>query len=335
MDESETDNPAWDARVLLDQLDEAAPLAAHEQALRRVAASAVDRLARGEEDVVVDAAHAVLVRERAIGDPALRGAYAKAMDALLSPELVATIAARLASDPERYHVHVDLLDRAGEAGAAAVVSRMGDAPTIAERRLYFDLLHVLEAAVPALLRMLGDPRWYAVRNAAELLGLMEIAEAELALNALLTHEDERVRRTVAVALAKIGTPAAQQGVRQALGEASSVVRDRATTALIDGEHDSVTPLIEALEREEDEAMRKSIYMALGRVGTRPAVERLLRAARGETGSSGGQISLRVAAVQALGEAGTPMAIAALRSLLHDREEQVRGAALWAISGNAE
>ena len=44
------------------------------------------------------------------------------------------------------------------------------------------------------------------------------------------------------------------------------------------------------------------------------------------------IAVRVAAVQALGEAGTSEARSALRELTHDPEKAVRGAAIWAVKG---
>ncbi|HEU4563730.1 MAG TPA: HEAT repeat domain-containing protein, partial [Gemmatimonadaceae bacterium] len=98
-----------------------------------------------------------------------------------------------------------------------------------------------------------------------------------------------------------------------------------------GEDGSLTRLFEALDQERDEEMLKAVFMALGRHASRPAVERLARAARGIDPRTPRSVEVRIAAVEALGEAGTPESIAALRSLLHDPEERVRGAALWVVT----
>jgi hypothetical protein len=113
------------------------------------------------------------------------------------------------------------------------------------------------------------------------------------------------------------------------GEAS----ESATAALIGEEPGAVTRLVEALDRERDEEMLRAIFLALGRVGSRAAVERLARAARGDGGER--PLALRVAAVEALGEAGTRESIAALRALLRDAEPRIRGAALWAVGGGTD
>jgi HEAT repeat protein len=309
-----------------------APVAEHERALAPLEALASRAERDGELETAVDVAHAVLARERELAGRASSEAYASALDRILTSNLLDAVAARLADDPERYHVHVDLLDRAGEAGAAAVVGCMTEAQGIAERRLYFDLLHVLDGALPVLLRMLRDGRWFVVRNACDLLGLMEATEAIPALSGLAVHPDGRVRRAAALALAKIGTPPAQERARAALA-AAGVEEESAATAFITGEHPGVPGvLIEALEQERDEDQRKVILIALGRTGTRSAIERLTKVARGADTVVGRAVPLRIAAVRALGEAGTAEAVVALRSLLHDPEAQVRGAALWAVCG---
>jgi HEAT repeat protein len=110
------------------------------------------------------------------------------------------------------------------AGAEAVIGQLGGAPTIGERRIYFDVLRSLDGAVPALTRMLGDARWYQVRTAASLLGLLRAYDAEPRLVALLSHEDVRVRRAAALGLAELGTRTAQRRVRESLNSERKQVR---------------------------------------------------------------------------------------------------------------
>src|SRR5213079_1433303 len=57
-------------------------------------------------------------------------------------------------------------------------------------------------------------------------GELALEEAVPALAQQLEHEDERVRKAVALALAKIGSRAAAEPLRRALRDESPEVRDR-------------------------------------------------------------------------------------------------------------
>jgi len=68
----------------------------------------------------------------------------------------------------------------------------------------------------------------------------------------------------------------------------------------------------------------AMLLALGRVGTTDAVERLIKAAEPERGFFKKKATaFRVAAVQALAEVRSPAAQAALKSLASDKEKEVR------------
>ena len=89
---------------------------------------------------------------------------------------------------------------------------------------------------------------------------------------------------------------------------------------------SAGTLTKALDDEEDQEVQLAIVAALGRLATTDAVQRLIKAAEG-----GGGIfkkkptAIRVAAVQALGEARTPAAQNALQHLLDDKDKEVKQA----------
>src|SRR3712207_8834830 len=97
---------------------------------------------------------------------------------------------------------------------------------------------------------------------------------------------------------------------------------------------SATTLVRALEHEEEEDVQFAILAALGKVATQDAVNRLVKAAEPDgVLFRRKSTAYRVAAVRALGEARTPVAAAALRMLLNDRDREVRlavAAALEAI-----
>jgi HEAT repeat protein len=86
-------------------------------------------------------------------------------------------------------------------------------------------------------------------------------------------------------------------------------------------------LVVALEGEEDADVQLQIITTLGRVGTPDAVERLITlAAPGGTLFNRKATTVRLAAVEALGQAATPEALAALKGLREDKDPAVRDAA---------
>jgi hypothetical protein len=185
-------------------------------ALDAVERAVTEAVASGDVDAAADMVHRVMARAAESRDAVVGRMYAAAVGRMLTAPLLQGMAALLPRRPVRYHLYLDLIDRAGAAGAEAVMAQLGGAPSIAERRLYFDALRTLEAAVPALLALLGDARWHVARNAAELLGLLGAYEAEPHLAALLRHDDARVRRAAALALTRLGTASGQERVREQL-----------------------------------------------------------------------------------------------------------------------
>src|SRR5688500_17805671 len=91
-------------------------------------------------------------------------------------------------------------------------------------------------------------------------------------------------------------------------------------------------LIRAIEDEQDPDVQLAMIAALGRVATVDAVGKLVKMAEPE-----GRLfrkeatNIRVAAVQALGEAKTPAALAALKELVDDKEREVRDMATRALA----
>jgi len=200
--------------------------------------------------------------------------------------------------------------------------------------VYYDSLLRLRTGVRTLVHMLGDPRWYVVRNAVELLGEMRVTEAEDDLETLLEHRDDRVRTAAASALAKLGPGVAARGLRGVLRDAPEEVRERAAEAIALQRSGSVDSLVRALDKEEDNRVQMAMVTALGQLGTPHAVEKLMDIARTEKGllNKRRPTPMRVAAVHALGEVKTSSALAALQTLLRDKEKAVRGAASWVMMG---
>lgn len=280
----------------------------------------------GRADVVADAFHAIVAREsEAEGD--LQRTYTMAVRRMAKPTLLRAVATMMPRKRERHADYMAVLARAGEDGADALIEQLTMAQNASDRRVFFDSLIQLQAGVQALIHMLGDARWYVARNAADLLGELAAPEAEGPLASSLKHDDDRVRRAAANALAKLGTPNAMKALHDALRDMSPQVRLQAAAGLSSrkGLRSSVT-LIKALDEEQDAEVQYALLAALGKVGTPDAVQTLIRAAEPEGRFFRKKpVTYRVAAIQALGVARTSAALAALQTLVNDKEKEVRDA----------
>lgn len=318
------------AKEVLARLDAARHGGALARALEDVVTLIENAVREGKIHVAADAFAGLVQREGAIERQELRRPYMMALRRLSKPLVLRAVASLLPREREWTEQCVAILVRAGPEGAEAVVELLTHARTEEDRQTYFKILLTLRAGVPSLILMLGDARWHTVRDAAELLGEMKAAEAEGPLTPLLRHTDERVRRAAAHALVQIGTTTAVRAVQRAVSdtESGAEVRQEAASALgrRRGERTSATTLVRALENEEEEDVQFAILAALGKVATQDAVNRLVKAAEPDgVLFRRKSAAYRVAAVRALGESRTPVAAAALRMMLNDKDREVREA----------
>jgi HEAT repeat protein len=322
------------AKDVLARLDGARHGGALARALEDIVTLIESAAREGKVHVGVDAFAGLVQREAVIERPELRRPYMMAIRRLSKPLVLRAVAGLLAREREWTEQCVSILVRSGAEGAEAVVEMLTHARTEEDRQTFFKILLTLRAGVPSLILMLGDPRWHVVRDAAELLGEMKAAEAEGPLTPLLRHSDERVRRAAAHALVQIGTGTAVRAVQRAVSDTDNAeVRQEAVSALgrRRGERTSATTLVRALENEEEEEVQFAILAALGKVATQDAVNRLVKAAEPDgVLFRRKSTEYRVAAVRALGESRTPVAAAALRMLLNDKDRDVRAAVQAAL-----
>jgi HEAT repeat protein len=290
----------------------------------------------GKGEDLAEAMLALLTREAALADAEQKRAYTMALRRLNKPALLRMVAALLPKRRERAIEYRNVLARMGEDGADALIEQLSAAQSLSDRRIYFDALVPMKAAVPALIHMLNDARWYVTGNAADLLGEMQAADADMPLAELLQHDDERVRRAAASALAKVGTSKAFSALRTALRDSSPQVRLLAAAGLASRkENKSAHTLTRALDEEQDGEVQMQIIATLGRIATQDAVQRLIKLAEPAGGlfkkKPSGQ---RIAAVEALGEARTPAALRALQELREDKDHDVREAVFRAAAAAA-
>ena len=242
------------------------------------------------------------------------------------------LAAGLVSAPERRDEYVKILKFFGDPAADQVIEQLAHAESSSERRILFDTLVELQRGVPSLITLLGDGRWFVVRNAADLLGEMRALEAEQALAWLITHDDVRVRRSAAAALARLDTPGARTALREAAKDASPDVRVTALLGLSCGDKQRVvTQIIRSLPDERDPDAQRMAMIVLAKLGTPEALQYLVEAAQPEKGFFRKKPTpTRVAAVSALADAADPSALAAIRASTKDKDREVRDAAARAL-----
>lgn len=274
----------------------------------------------------------VVRAEQQVTDAARKRQYSIALKRMYSKALLEAIA-EVANDPSDRDAALLVLRRAGEDGVEVLLDLLVAAPTIEERRGIFMALTGMKEGTDQLVHMLGHHQWFVVRNVAELAGELALDVAVPALAQQLAHDDERVRKAVALALAKIGSSAAAEPLRRALRDKSPEVRLQAALG-VGGRKASplAMPLVVAMEEEEDENVERELILALGRIASAAAVQALIKFAQ-----PGGRLfgrrpaALRATAVEALRLAATPAAIGTLEGLTDDGDKQVRLAAQSALA----
>ena len=314
------------------QLDATTSVNETTKLLDGVSGAAEAAFREGDSETLAVALAGIVKRETAAGDPNLRRAYGMAVRRLAKKPMLAVVAPLLASQREMYEELFAIFARTGDDGAEALIEQLNAAQSLAERRVYFDSLRKLNAGVKVLIHMLGDSRWYVVRNAADLLGEMSANDAEPKLSELLQHDDDRVRKAAVSALSKMTGAGAVKGLAASLEDGAPGVRVRAAAALAASRTPAAAnALIKHLEREEVAEVQHACLSSLGKIATGDAIRFLTKAAQPATGLFKKKATaFRVAAVRALGEARTPAAMGALQNLLHDKEKDVREAVFWAV-----
>jgi hypothetical protein len=319
---------------LFEQLDHAREATVVGEHLDTLVKLAADSSGKDRIDIVADVFYGLVKRESDIEDKLSKRQYALGIRRLCVPRVLKCIVELLPRRRENYEQYMAIFVRAEDDGVEALVEALISAPSITDRRIYYDSLLRLRTGVRTLVHMLGDPRWFVVRNAIELLGEMRVAEADEELEKMLEHRDDRVRTAAATALAKLGPGVAAKGLRGALRDAPEEVRERAAEAMAMQRSGSVESLVRALDKEDDNRVQMAMVTALGQLGSPHAVEKLMDIARTDKGllNKRRPTPMRVAAVHALGEVKTSSALAALQTLLRDKEKAVRGAASWVMMG---
>jgi len=299
--------------------------------LNEVARAADDLAAQGDWVGILRAAAVVVAAERRARDGSNSRVFGIAIRRML-PRSVLEQVARLTPVPEHRADAGPVLQRLGADATETLLALLASAERIEERRAYFAALRQMTEGTDLLVNMLTHDEWYVVRNVADLCGEMRLETAVGRLARHASHPDERVRRSVAGALAKIGTGPTVEPLRQLLRDSSPAVRLQALQNVSDQNRGLAMSLAVLLDTESHPEVVRELLLALGRIGSSEAVQTLVRASE-----PGGRIfrrkpqSTRLAAVEALGLVESSAATARLEELSHDDDDTISRAAGKALA----
>ncbi len=215
----------------------------------------------------------------------------------------------------------------GDAAADALIDLLVKAERAKDRRAYRDAIVQLPSAAKPLQQLLQDHRWFVVRNAAELLGEMDVKQADAALVEVLEHRDVRVRRAATVALIRLGTPRAARTITEALRDADATVRLQAARGLADSPNPrAAAAMLSALNDEDVEEVQHALMIALAREGSANSIARLIDETKQGSLLNRRPLGRRLAAMAALSETQHHDALTTLRALSRERDREIREAA---------
>ncbi len=226
-----------------------------------------------------------------------------------------------------------VLQRVGPDATEVLLDLLAAAPTVGERRGYFNLLTQMSASDREIVHKLGHEDWFVVRNVAELCGELRMEAAVPKLVDQIEHPDERVRRAVVGALIKMETTATVEALRKALHDPVPAIR-LAVAQGVEGRTAKALTMTLAvqLDTEEHPDVLRELHHALGRIGTSEAVQVLVRAVEPKRKLFGRRSNARrLAAVEGLRLSGAAAAVGALQGLLTDDDDEVCEAARAALA----
>ena len=274
---------------------------------------------------LVRVAHGLVMLERRGGENAHHRGIGIALRRML-PRTSLERVARLAARGNQRTEAVQVLRRMGVDGTEVLLSHMVECEDAAERRAYFNAVKEMTDGGDLLLNMLTHDQWYVLRNVAVLCGELQVDKAVHPLSKLMSHDDERVRRAAAGALARIGGTAAYEPLRRALQDPAPGVRLEAAKNLDNRKNRALVMALALIaDQEKVPDVQAEMFLALGRLSTTDALAALKKAAE-----PGGRLlrrkpaSVRLAAVAGLHAAG-PAAASYLKELLEDSDDGVRAA----------
>lgn len=183
---------------------------------------------------------------------------------------------------DEYEQIYRIFQQLGEKAARVIIQRLCIAEgRFARKALSTALVKIGDPAVPPLLAMLQDERWYVVRNLVAILGEIGCRQCLDELKPALCHGDPRVRKEAVRTIAKIGGREAESAIVGLLADGDPAIIKQAIHSLgVMKSQAAVQPLLEMVAKRD--IFLKSLHLkvealqAIGRIGDKRATPYLLR-----------------------------------------------------------
>jgi len=224
------------------------------------------------------------------------------------------------ADEQRLHC-LKIVDAFGTPLAHILMARLADERDQAIRKnLSESLIRLGRAALPAVLPLLRDERWYVVRNATSIIGEIRDPATVEQLKPGLQHHDLRVRRETIRAMSRIGGNSVVGILLRTLQGEDQDLRRQAMLSLGAMKNPvAVSPLIHFVQHPDWRLKhlegKKDAIRALGEIGSGDALPALTALALEKRFFYHSRHNeLRAAAASAIGEIGGENAIRVLEKL---------------------
>ena len=236
-------------------------------------------------------------------------------------------------DEEEREALIQAFLKLGDGVAEVIANTLTDTEDRLARKTYVAALGAFgTAGAQAVEKMLRDSRWFVVRNGVAVLGVVGGPSAIEHLMGSLANKHAKVRRETVRSLAKIGGENAESLVSSMLGDSDPEVRAAAARAVSALKTErAYKPLIEILNRGDEEAVIEQVLRALGALGDPSAVPAIEKQVKG-TLFSRSPTGVRVAGLTALAAIGTPHAMSLVKKARTDKDPDISSAAAQLLSG---
>ena len=243
--------------------------------LTRLSRQVQDAFSQDRVAEAIDAVSTLVDLEAKAPDARVRGHYAVIFGLVLTRTSLEKAAVHLL-EPRRRDRVATVLRRSPELAAELLVTLLTDAHTLGERIQYVAVLRDLPRGTDRLLALISTRTdWQLTRNLVEVAGEARVDAAVPYLARFLEDHDERLRRAALVAMARIGSAATIEPLRDVLKSGAPELRSLVVSN-IGGPH--ARPLAALLathaERERNPDILRECFRALGRIGTPEAIEAL-------------------------------------------------------------
>lgn len=292
--------------------------------LAREVIDAAEELKRQEAfDLLLPVIGALLPINAAAERPASQKEFIRyALEQIVSGAMTAYLLDRIEERAEENATMLDsLCATIGKSLSFPLVQRLCVAESLSERKsIAIALTRAGEAAIPAIVPMLKDERWYVVRNMVTILGEIHSPEAVKTLKITAHHPEAKVRKEVVKSLAKIAPQAGEHTLIAMLDDLDrDVVRQVIFTLGALRSKAAVQPLLDLVKTSDaflkELELKKLAVTALGRIGDHRSTGALVDVltARGWLAPRR-WLELRTAAAAALGHLGDESALPILKRL---------------------